>query len=278
MRPFSKILPVLWLLLCSLAAVGQYRFDTWTTDNGLPQNGVRQITQTPEGYLWFTTFDGLVRFDGVRFTTFNKSNTKGIINNRFTGLFADQEGSLYATTMEDGTLTIYRNGVFSSLPSDVVPGHYIGEVKYGPDGNLRFLAEDEDRLGRSWYGLNDGKFEFLEKQGKYSDDIVINGRSGNKWIVTTTGVSELKDGQTIHTPLDLTKLVYRPNVFEDSNGDLWIGENRVHRIHNGDLRTFDEKDGVIHNSLYHSFWQEADGSVWVSRGGAASRSIGLLQF
>ena len=38
-------------------------------DNGLPQNGVRQMTQTPDGYLWFTTFDGLVRFDGVRFTT-----------------------------------------------------------------------------------------------------------------------------------------------------------------------------------------------------------------
>jgi len=53
---------------------GQYRFDTWTTDNGLPQNGLREITQTPDGYLWFTTFDGLVRFDGVRFTTFDKAN------------------------------------------------------------------------------------------------------------------------------------------------------------------------------------------------------------
>src|ERR1700754_5029911 len=88
---------------------GEYRFDSWTTDSGLPQNGLRQITQTPDGYLWFTTFDGLVRFDGVRFTTFGKGNTKGIINNRFTGIYCDKDGTLYATAMEDGTLTIYRN-------------------------------------------------------------------------------------------------------------------------------------------------------------------------
>jgi len=56
-------------------AHAQYRFDHWTADNGLPQNSVRDIVQTRDGYLWLTTFDGLVRFDGVRFTVFNKSNS-----------------------------------------------------------------------------------------------------------------------------------------------------------------------------------------------------------
>src|SRR4051812_4409979 len=64
-------------------AVAQYRFDSFTTDNGLPQNGVRGIAQTPDGYLWFTTFDGLVRFDGVKFTVFDKNNSDGIFSNRF---------------------------------------------------------------------------------------------------------------------------------------------------------------------------------------------------
>jgi ligand-binding sensor domain-containing protein len=44
----------------------QYRFDMWTTDNGLPQNSIINILQTSDGYLWMTTFDGLVRYDGVR--------------------------------------------------------------------------------------------------------------------------------------------------------------------------------------------------------------------
>ena len=124
-----------WLLVaaCLLAgcldASAQYRFDTWTTDNGLPQNGVRAITQTPDGYLWFTTFDGLVRFDGVQFTTFGSGNTKGIINNRFTGLYGAPDGTLYATTMEDGVLTVYRDGTFTSYTSAEVPGHYIQRMR-----------------------------------------------------------------------------------------------------------------------------------------------------
>src|SRR5262245_60821368 len=75
------------LSLCTTPAHAQYRFDHWTADNGLPQNSVRDILQTQDGYLWFTTFDGLVRFDGVRFTVFNKSNSPGITINRFVSLF-----------------------------------------------------------------------------------------------------------------------------------------------------------------------------------------------
>jgi hypothetical protein len=41
-----------------------YNFSSWTTDDGLPQNSVYAILQTRDGYLWFTTLDGLVRFDG----------------------------------------------------------------------------------------------------------------------------------------------------------------------------------------------------------------------
>jgi ligand-binding sensor domain-containing protein len=50
----------------------QTRIDSWTTDNGLPQNSITGLTQTPDGYIWFTTNEGLVRFDGVRFRVFIK--------------------------------------------------------------------------------------------------------------------------------------------------------------------------------------------------------------
>ena len=43
------------------------------------------------------------------------------------------------------------------------------------------------------------------------------------------------------------------------------------------IRTFDAKDGLPQNSLYHSFWQEADGSVWFSSGGASTVGVGLVQ-
>lgn len=52
-------------LLTSAPICAQYQFDHWTADDGLPQNSVRGIVQTRDGYLWFTTFDGLVRFDHI---------------------------------------------------------------------------------------------------------------------------------------------------------------------------------------------------------------------
>ena len=99
MSPLPNLLKFLLFTILFCAALNvnlyaEYRFDSWTTDNGLPQNGLREITQTPDGYLWFTTFDGLVRFDGVKFKTFNKGNTKGILNSRFMRLNSDKDGTL----------------------------------------------------------------------------------------------------------------------------------------------------------------------------------------
>lgn len=274
-----RILAVVCLAVSSLfAASGSYRFDTWTTDNGLPQNGVRQITQTPDGYLWFTTFDGLVRFDGVRFTTFNKSNTKGIINNRFTGIFSDFDGTIYATTMEDGILTIYRDGAFSSLTSDIVPGHYIGRTERAENGEIRFLSEDDDRRGRSWYRLVNGRFEFIEKEIGATQDYTFTSRSGRKWTITASGVGEEFEGWHSFTPVDLSMVNFRRSTYEDSRGGLWIGGSQVHHISDGKLATFGEKEGLPLNSLYHSFWEESDGSVWFSSGGASTASIGLVQY
>ena len=54
-----------------------YHLDNWTTENGLPQNVILGLCQTPDSYLWLATMDGLVRFDGVRFVTFNRGNTPG---------------------------------------------------------------------------------------------------------------------------------------------------------------------------------------------------------
>ena len=67
---------VVWLTLLpplSPIAFAQHQFESWTTENGLPQNSVNDIVQTRDGYLWLATFGGLVRFDGIRFVIFDRS-------------------------------------------------------------------------------------------------------------------------------------------------------------------------------------------------------------
>ena len=45
----------------------------WTTADGLPANSVTQLIQDSVGYIYFGTYDGLVRFDGVEFTTITRN-------------------------------------------------------------------------------------------------------------------------------------------------------------------------------------------------------------
>jgi hypothetical protein len=52
-----------------------YLIDSGETEGGLPEDSATAIVLTPDGYLWFGTFDGLVRFNGVEFTVFNPANT-----------------------------------------------------------------------------------------------------------------------------------------------------------------------------------------------------------
>src|SRR4029077_17535226 len=59
-----------------VAAAPDYLIDVWDTeDNNLPNSTVTAIAQTPDGYLWIGTYDGLARFDGFRFVTYEPVNT-----------------------------------------------------------------------------------------------------------------------------------------------------------------------------------------------------------
>ena len=51
----------------------QYDQQHFTDENGLPQNSVKSIIQDKDGFIWLTTEDGLVRYDGQRFFTFDNS-------------------------------------------------------------------------------------------------------------------------------------------------------------------------------------------------------------
>jgi hypothetical protein len=90
-------------------------FKIWNTENGLPQNSVVSIAQTPDGYIWLATFDGLARFDGVRFTVFRKLDTPELPTNRLVDLFVDPEGRLWILTEIANKIVVYERGRFASF-------------------------------------------------------------------------------------------------------------------------------------------------------------------
>ncbi len=130
------------LALCPLLQA-QYHFDFWTADQGLPQNIVRDVHQTADGYLWIATLDGLARFDGVRFSVFNTSSSPGISTNRFTSLYEAAGGALWAGA-ENGDVTRYQGGVFTTYSTqNGLPGSLVRGITGDQAGHLWVLSRNQ---------------------------------------------------------------------------------------------------------------------------------------
>ena len=152
-RTLSIAFGALWV--CSCARVwAQYRSTQWTADSGLPQNSVRGIVQAADGYLWVATLDGLAKFDGIRFTVFNKSNTPGITSNRFVAMAEGDGGDLWIAS-EDGNLTRYHAGHFEPMgEKNGLRPHSVGAITY-------------DHRGGVWVDSDDRVYRWSPKQGRF---------------------------------------------------------------------------------------------------------------
>src|ERR1017187_9771421 len=71
----------------SAPAAPNYFTRTWQVEQGLPKNKVTAGVQTRDGYLWIGTYNGLARFDGIRFTVFDENTTPELHSSRIRSLF-----------------------------------------------------------------------------------------------------------------------------------------------------------------------------------------------
>lgn len=115
----------------------------WTVRDGLPVNSVNDLLQTRDGYLWVSTYDGLVRFDGLHFTVFHQSNTPSMPSNRVLSLREDVAGALWVRTESRELVRITDPlGTWERFGTTGEGGHV--------------LTVHLDRGGRPWIGTRTG--------------------------------------------------------------------------------------------------------------------------
>src|ERR1700722_11410962 len=113
----------------------EFTVDQWTTVDGLPQNSVNAVAQTPDGYIWVGTFGGLARFDGIRFDAAERVDAAGRHVDRVLSLAVAPDSSLWIGT-ENGLLQ-YRTGRFRYFSqSDGLPDHEIHALLFDHSGAL----------------------------------------------------------------------------------------------------------------------------------------------
>jgi ligand-binding sensor domain-containing protein len=249
----------------TLPGSAQVAIDLWTADNGLPQNIARAICQSPDGYLWLATFDGLVRFDGVRFVTYNRGNTSGIKSNRFGSLFCAADGDLWAGTEGSG-ITQYHQGHFTTYTmQDGLLSNKILGMSADKRGNLWVLAHGYLNQWRP----SDRRFvPQVSEEGKYSDSLTPDGRFGF-WRIDGTELHLFVNGVRSHYSLPAGwPHGAEAGAGEDLNHRIWItgGKGRLSEFIDGrwssalHRRTAESASGV--EDALTTNYRDSQGNVW----------------
>ena len=135
-----------------------YAIDAWTTRNGLRHNSLRDMAQTGEGYLWFATWEGVVRYNGVEFTPFDRGTTPGLRDNGVGALYVDPNGTLWLSDSRGNLGRLGADGTWE----------YLERAPQWPRALVHDMAMDA--AGRLWllfenHGLGcvhpDGRLEYI---------------------------------------------------------------------------------------------------------------------
>ncbi len=104
-------------------SIDQYVSDQWKNKEGLAGNIIYSIAQTPDGYLWLSTANGVMRFDGVKFSPmeFNKKEDVGSRKKTiYYILFVDREGNLWLGGSRELIKYQHQIGKFTSFTKKMV--------------------------------------------------------------------------------------------------------------------------------------------------------------
>ena len=225
---------------------------TWTTDQGLPQNFVRAIAQTSDGFLWVGTMNGLVRFDGVRFRGFSADGPAELQEN-ISGLTPDAGDGLWIAAARG--LFHYRNHEFKPIAIGSEHQVRVDAMARGQDGEVWIYANS--KLFRTHGDTVQAKL--LPSNASALRDFAED-TGHTLWIADGAQVFALRDhGTTESYQLRGARIVYA-----DDFGNIFAGDG--HRLYR-----FDERGFVLINDPglgnFVSVMVDHQRRLWMASGG-----------
>lgn len=248
----------------------QYNHDYWDLDKGMPSNTVLDNLLSSDGYMWFATFDGLVKFDGVNFQMFNEKNHPAFKRNGVLSLYEDENHVLWIGTNGGGLIKMQNNDFILFQDDTLQQSNIITDI-------------DLDKEGFLWLATRNGVMKF--KDGSFTSDprlrslsnsailsLMIDSKN-NIWIGTLGEGLFMLSGEKL-TYFDRSSGLDNNSVrslLEDSEGNIWIGTTLgVNLYSNG---TF-SKPGITDKNLgffVNDMIEDPFGALWIAS------DIGLIK-
>ena len=282
-----RLIFCLFCLFISLnvnASEANVHFSHLTDVDGMSINGINDVLQTSNGFVWIATTDGLNRYDGYQFKIFRHDPDiiDTVSDNFITALIEDKQGGLWVGTSAGGLNYFNVNTekfthYFSvSEEENSISDNYIKSVFQDSNSTI-WIATDK--------GLNklDGKTETFrrffntEVDAKYNDfHSIIEDKKGILWLSSNGG------GLTQFNPVTETFIYFSDNNRQVSNinadrvnalllaknGNIWLGTNLGISIFNSTDKQFIDfiklplnKNAV--NSIIHDIYQDSNDDFWI---------------
>ena len=250
-------------------AVTQYVQDTWASRHGLLQDSVRAVLPARDGYLWLGTQSGLVRFDGVRFTAYDRHNTPELANDRIRTLAEGLDGSLWIGTDGAGLVRLFKGRftrltVRDGLPNDIVFSLHVDQA------GLLWIGTAAGGIA-SYDGRAFTRIPVPDSLRPHYVRAIEDAGDGALWIGSDGGgVARYRAGRfdVMTTAQGLPSNVVWP-LLQTRDGALWIGTygSGLVRHKDGASTLYAERNGLPSN-IVSSLFEDRHGNVWVgtSRG------------
>ena len=285
-----------------------YVIEVWSANEGLPSNNLRHVAKDNEGFLWISTFNGLVRFDGNKFKTYDTKNVNNLSSSAFYSVNITTKGNMYISSQASGALGLDNGEISpimhaSELPNSVQTTYldsknrlWIGTRNAGVyfienDKVVRFSISsfdnqsimnfEEDELGNIWVaseGAGVARISgetivvYNEKDGLVSN--IVNAvfyQEGKMYVGTEKGLSIFQDESWVtDTRFDKIMINY---IAEDVNRNLWfasdIGLARL--SFDGKFEFMDEDNGLPSRQVSAIAFDD-ENNIWLS-----TKQGGLVQ-
>ncbi len=259
-------------------ALTQYSKTVWTQQpEGLPQDTVRAIAQTPDGYLWLGTDEGLARFDGYEFVRVTKDDGQ-LPSNSITSLATGKDGSLWIGTPAGLTRrtgqTMRTYGI-----QDGLPNLSISALTAAPDGTLWIIA------GGHLTRFDGSKFQSLLR----GHDVPLASvrtlaMDGSQRLYVGGSGSVLRMDSSTFRPVLTAPAIPADfptvSIHIDRQGTLWALGTRglVARAADGSMRRYGPHDGIPDSVGQGAILEDREGNLWTGTGNRLARYDGNGHF
>ncbi len=224
----------------------------WNSGDGLPQDRIRTILQTRDGFLWLATDAGLARFDGNAFKNYGLRDGLGAVT--VLSLMEADDGALWIGTLDGGVSVMREGRIGKSYPRvEGLPGAASPELAQDMNGDI--WAAGAFRLEGGRFVPGPGK--------RQASRLVFRDREGTIWAgYGSRGMARWRDGKWEEGSGGGPRTV---NVFaEDAGGRLWIAdaERRLWQRDGGAWRSWSLPPAM--KSWVNSMTAAPDGTLWMA--------------